>query len=251
MNNGGALEKMLCDGARQFGVELDSEKTRLFIKYVDMLKEWNKKFNLTAIMEDGEIIIKHFVDSLSIIPCLEKSKPVPDTGPGRGLSLIDIGSGAGFPGIPVKIARPEICVVLVDSQGKRISFLKELIGALALNNVSAIHGRAEDLGINADYREKFDACTARAVAGLPVLLEYCLPFVKPGGVFVAMKGRSLEEVDISERALNTLGGRIESIEKIILPFFNIERNIIIVRKFRQTPTKYPRKAGKPSKNPIV
>jgi len=235
------LTSILVEGAGEFGLNLENSQVDAFMKYMDMLKEWNKKINLTAIEEDKEIIIKHFLDSLSIIPYLANENK----------NLIDVGTGAGFPGIPVKICKGEVEVTLLDSLDKRIKFLNEVVNNLELKGIGAVHGRAEDFGQNPQYREKFDCAVARAVANLPVLLEYCLPFVKTGGLFIAMKGSNTEEVDMSSKALDILGGEIENIYTLTLPFSDIKRNIITVRKLRQTPTKYPRKAGKPLKVPLV
>jgi len=235
------LISLLTEGAGEYGLTLEISQVNAFLKYMDMLKDWNKKINLTAIEEDRDIIIKHFLDSVSIIPYIDNNIK----------NLIDIGTGAGFPGIPVKICKGEVEVTLLDSLDKRIKFLNEVINILELPGISAVHGRAEDFGRDLQYREKFDCAVARAVANLPVLLEYCLPFVKTGGLFIAMKGSNIEEVDISSKALNSLGGEIENIYTLTLPFSDIKRNIITVRKLRQTPTKYPRKAGKPLKVPLV
>lgn len=237
------LSKLLADGAGEYGISLASHQVNAFGKYSALIKEWNEKINLTAIEDDREIVIKHHIDSMSIIPYIKNK--------GKGLSLIDIGSGAGFPGIPLRIAFEGLTVTLLDSLEKRVKFLNEVLKELGMDNIAAVHGRAEDYGIKENYRESFDIATARAVASLPVLSEYCLPFVKTGGVFIAMKGSSTEEVNASSKALQILGGEIEAVEEFTLPFSDIKRNIIIVKKIRQTPTKYPRKAGKPSKEPLV
>lgn len=238
MNN--ELKAIFTEGIREYGIETDTKQFEAFCKYKELLKEWNKKMNLTAIEDDRDIMVKHFVDSISIIPFLKDCK-----------SLIDIGTGAGFPGMPVKIVRGNVDVVLLDSLEKRINFLNTVINELGLSGIKALHGRAEDFGRETGYREQFDVAVARAVANLPVLLEYCLPFVKVSGYFIAMKGSSIEEVDNSKKALNILGAEIEEVKQFSLPFDDIKRNIIIVRKLRQTPTKYPRKAGKPSKEPLI
>ena len=239
MQNG--LKQMLIDGAKEFGVNFDDSQINQLERFMEMLKEWNMRMNLTAIEKDEDIIIKHYLDSFSILPCLQN----------KDIKLIDVGTGAGFPGIPVKIAFGSINITLLDSLEKRIRFLDEVVGALGLEGVKTLHGRAEDIGMNGSYRETFDVSTARAVASLPVLLEYCFPFVKTGGMFIAMKGSNLDEVGQSKKALDILGGEIEDIKQIVLPFSDIKRNIIIVRKLRHTPTKYPRKAGKPSKEPLI
>lgn len=235
------LRKLLVDGANEFNISLNEEQIDKFFKYKNILKEWNEKINLTAIEEDRDIIIKHFVDSLSIVPLMK----------GDGIKLIDVGTGAGFPGIPVKIARESIEVTLLDSLDKRVKFLNEVIKENSLKDIKALHGRAEEKGVLPEFREKYDICTARAVASLPVLIEYCLPFVKIGGCFIAMKGSSTEEIDNSKKALDIIGGKIEEVKEFTLPFSDIKRNVIVIRKFRQTPTKYPRKAGKPSKEPLI
>lgn len=234
------IETCLRNGAAEFGAMLDENMIRSFFEYKRMLLEWNEKMNLTAIQDDKEIILKHFVDSLSIIPFLKGIK-----------SVADVGTGAGFPGIPLKIADPDLDVVLLDSLEKRIGFLDAVISELHIKGITAVHMRAEDAGMSQKFREKFDAVTARAVASLPVLLEYCLPLVRTGGIFIAMKGSSEEEVSISGKALDILGGKIEEVKEFTLPETDIKRSLIIVRKLRQSPTKYPRKAGKPSKEPLV
>lgn len=236
------FDEILQSGAAEYNIQLEGKMHLDFKKYMELLKEWNQKFNLTAIEEDNEIALKHFVDSLSIVPFLPKGK----------CKLVDVGTGAGFPGIPVKIIRADIDVMLVDSLDKRVTFLKEVVKELALNGINAVHSRAEDFGAKAEYREKFDISIARAVAGLPVLLEYCLPLTKVGGIFIAMKGSSMEEeVSKAGKALDILGGKIEEVKELTLPLSDIKRNVIIIRKFRQTPTKYPRKPGKPSKEPLI
>lgn len=237
----GELKKLLIDGADVFNISLKEEQVDKFFRYKDVLKEWNEKINLTAIEEDREIIIKHFIDSLSILPLIKD----------ENVKLIDVGTGAGFPGIPVKIARESIEVTLLDSLDKRVKFLNEVIKVNALSGIKALHGRAEEKGVLPEFREKFDISTARAVANLPVLIEYCLPFVKVGGYFIAMKGSNIDEIDSSKKALDILGGKIEEVKEFNLPFTDSKRNIIVIKKFRQTPTKYPRKAGKPSKEPLI
>lgn len=235
------LEMILREGAGEYGIDLDERMTSAFMLYKSLLLEWNEKINLTAIEEDRDVIIKHFVDSLSIVPFL------------KGIhNIVDVGTGAGFPGIPLKIALPSPEVVLLDSLDKRVGFLNTVISALRLQGISAVHSRAEDAGGSPKYREKFDAAVARAVASLPVLLEYCLPMVRTGGIFIAMKGgSSSEEIAASGRALDLLGAKIEEVREFTLPHSEMKRNIIIIKKLRQTPTKYPRKAGKPSKEPLV
>jgi len=232
------IEELL-ELVKKINIELSSEKSEKFIKYKDLLKEWNDKINLTAIVDDKEIILKHFVDSLTIEKYISEND-----------SVIDIGTGAGFPGIPLKIVKKDINLTLLDSLKKRLIFLEEVCKKLNLENVKIEHGRAEDYGKNKEFREKYDIATARAVADLSVLAEYCLPFVKVGGFFVCMKGNNIEEIEESKKAVEKLGGKIEKVEKIYLPSTDIERNIILIKKVKATPKDFPRKAGTPSKNPI-
>jgi 16S rRNA (guanine527-N7)-methyltransferase len=235
------IKNILVKGAESFSIYLDDSQISRFIEYKNTLKLWNQKFNLTAIEDDKEIVIKHFIDSLSIYPHIK----------GKGNNLLDIGAGAGFPGIPIKIVCKKLKVTLLDSLKKRVKFLEHIINSFGLENVLAIHGRAEDYGNNSNFRESFDIVTARAVAKLPVLLEYCLPLIKIGGIFVAMKGSIIDEISDSRKALKLLGGEIDEVQELILPFSDIKRNIIIIKKLRHTPTNYPRKAGKPSKEPLL
>ena len=203
--------------------------------------EWNEKINLTAIIEPKEIILKHFIDSLSIIKYIKNKN-----------SLVDVGTGAGFPGIPIKIVLPEIKVILIDSLNKRITFLNEVISQLDLKYIEAVHSRVEDFARNKEYREKFDVATARAVAQLPIILEYLIPLTKVKGNIICMKGNKIdEEIKKSKKAISVLGGNLEKIDNFYLPDTDIERNIIIVNKVEKTSSKYPRKAGIPSKNPII
>lgn len=233
--------EVLKEGSKDFGLLFTDEQIEKFSMYADLLVEWNEKVNLTAITDPEGIVIMHFLDSLSIVPFI----------PGEAKNLIDIGTGAGFPGIPLKIILGHLEVTLLDSLDKRVKFLNEICNSLALKNIMSVHGRAEDFGINKDYRERFDIVTARAVANLPVLLEYCLPFVKTGGLFIAMKGPDAEaELKESQKALDILGGEVKTLKKFTLPHSDIERCAIIIKKCRQTPTNYPRKSGKPTKQPI-
>ncbi len=235
------LRELLEKGAQHYGNAISEQQIEQFIVYMELLKDWNTKINLTAIEDNREIIMKHFIDSLSIMPYVNNKEQ----------KLIDVGTGAGFPGIPIKIISTNIEVTLLDSLEKRVKFLNEVIKSINITKINAVHGRAEDFGVNPIYREKYDIAVARAVANLPVLLEYCLPFVKINGLFIAMKGSNTEEFANCSKALDILGGKIEKVEKMVLPFSNIERNVVVVRKFRQTPTKYPRKAGKPVKEPLI
>ena len=214
------------------------EQIEQFYKYMNLLIEWNEKMNLTAITEPNEVIEKHFLDCLTIMPYLEENS-----------KIIDVGTGAGFPGIPAKIADSSLEVTLLDSLNKRINFLNEVIDKLELQHIQAVHGRAEEF--IKEKRETYDIAVSRAVAELPTLLEYLLPYIKVGGKCICMKGpKALEEIEKSKKALEILGGKIEKVENININN-EMERNIIIISKIKSTPSKYPRKAGKPSKEPIM
>lgn len=225
--------------AKQIEIELTKEKIEKYYNYMNLLLEWNEKINLTAIIEPREIILKHFVDSLTIAKYIKDDE-----------KLIDVGTGAGFPGIPLSIVKENTDIVLLDSLNKRINFLEEVKENLKLENITTIHGRAEEFGKNKNEREKYDIATSRAVASLNILLEYLLPLVKVGGRAICMKGSNIEEIENAKNALEILGGKIEKIEEITLPNSDIKRNIIIVKKVKNTPSKYPRKPGTPSKEPI-
>ena len=225
--------------AKQIEIELTKEQIEKYYNYMDLLLEWNEKINLTAIIEPREIILKHFVDSLTIAKYIKDDE-----------KLIDVGTGAGFPGIPLSIVKENTDIVLLDSLNKRINFLEEIKQNLKLKNITTIHGRAEEFGKNKKEREIYDIATSRAVAPLNILLEYLLPLVKVGGKAICMKGSNIEEIENAKNALEILGGKIEKIEEITLPNSDIKRNIIIVKKVKNTPSKYPRKPGTPSKEPI-
>lgn len=226
--------------AKKIDVILDEEQIQKFYKYMELLLEWNEKINLTAIVEPRDVILKHFVDSLTICKELQKNK-----------TLADIGTGAGFPGIPVKILRPDLDITLIDSLNKRVNFLTMVIEALKLEKIIALHGRIEDFGKNKKYREKFDYVTSRAVANLSTLSEYMIPLIKIGGKCICMKGSKIdEELKNAEKAVKTLGGKIEKVDTFLLPDTDMGRNIILIKKEKATPNKYPRKAGTPAKEPI-
>jgi len=232
---------LLAGEAAHFNITLTKQQEEKFSAYADLLVQWNEKINLTAITDEEGIVIKHFLDSLSIMPYM----------PEDARTLIDVGTGAGFPGIPVKIVNDKISVTLLDSLEKRVKFLNEVISSLGLKEIYAVHGRAEDFGADRKHREQFDVAVARAVASLPVLLEYCLPFVKVGGLFIAMKGPDAEnELKESGKALEVLGGEIIGTRELTLPGSDNKRCIILIKKCRHTPTSYPRKSGKPTKQPI-
>ena len=242
------LSPILSSGARDICVPLSAESIRAFSEYARLLKEWNETMNLTSITDDKGIAIRHFVDSLTLIPHLEEESVKKRK---KHLTLIDVGTGAGFPGIPLKVAMPSLEVTLLDSLKKRVGFLDAVCAALDLKGITTVHSRAEDAGLSKQYREKFDVATARAVASLPVLCEYCLPFVKVGGIFLAMKGNVEEEAEAARKSIITLGGTIETLHHFTLPGTDMNRSIIVIRKVRATPPRYPRQAGKPEKEPIL
>ncbi len=221
-------------------ITIEENQIKQLYNYMQLLLLWNEKINLTAITEPKDIIIKHFIDSFTIAPYINKNS-----------KLIDIGTGAGFPGIPLKIIRPDITIILVDSLNKRINFLEEVIKTLELTNITPIHGRIEELGKNKQFREKFDYATSRAVANLAVLSEYMVPLIKIGGKAICMKGPNVEEeVQNAKKAIKILGSVLEKVESFTLVDTDIGRNIIVLKKAQNTPNQYPRKAGTPSKQPI-
>lgn len=227
----------------QLQIELTDKQIRQFLQYYEILIEWNSFMNLTGITEYNEVVNKHFIDSLSLIKVLDVSKSA---------NVLDMGTGAGFPGIPLKIAFPNLKIVLLDSLNKRIKFLNEVILRLNLENITAIHGRAEDFGKNPLYREQFDLVVSRAVANLTTLSEYCIPYVKKDGYFISYKSGTIqEELEQSKRAIKILGAKLTKVETFILPETEIERSLVMIQKKKETPNIYPRSAGKPSKEPIV
>ncbi len=229
---------------KEWNIVLSDEQLNLFDRYKDLLLEWNEKINLTAITDVDEIYKKHFLDSLSLIKCINDLGDV-------NYTLLDMGTGAGFPGIPLKIAFPNLNITLADSLNKRIDFLNIVIDELHLENINAIHARAEELGHDSKYREKFDLVVSRAVANLSVLSEYCIPFVKVDGLFVSYKsGNSSEEITQSKNAVGMLGGKIINTVDFILPGSDFSRSNVCIKKIKKTEDRFPRKAGTPSKKPL-
>lgn len=226
----------------ELGITLTDIQKQQFFKFYELLVEWNKVMNLTGITEYEEVNEKHFVDSLSIVKAIDINKVE---------TVIDVGTGAGFPGIPLKIAFPHLKVVLLDSLNKRIKFLDTVINELELDNIKTIHGRAEDFAKQSAYREQFDLCVSRAVANLATLSEYCIAYVKKEGLFVPYKsGEIEEEIEQSKKAVHVLGGKIMDVVKFRLPGTEIGRSFVIIKKMQNTAKKYPRKAGLPNKEPI-
>ena len=225
---------------KDFNIKINDEQIKKFMNYMNLLLEWNEKINLTAITQPEEVKLKHFVDSLTVLKYINDDDKV-----------IDIGTGAGFPGIPLKIMKENTKITLLDSLNKRINFLNIVIETLNLSNIQAIHGRAEEIARNKLYREKYDVAVSRAVANLSTLSEYMLPFVKVGGKCICMKGANVnEEIEKAKNAIKELGGEIERVDNFYLSDNDNERNIIIIRKVKETSSKYPRKAGMPSKEPL-
>lgn len=234
------MEDFKKDFCLYFEEEIDDNKIQKFYDYMNLLVEWNKKINLTAITKEKDIILKHFVDSLTVLKYIKENK-----------SIVDVGTGAGFPGIPLAIMNDSLKITLVDSLNKRINFLNEVCNKINLENINAIHARAEEFGQDNNYRESYDVAISRAVANLTVLAEYLLPLVKVGGKIICMKGPDIEEeLKQAKSAIDILGGKFERCDNFCLPKSDISRNIIIINKIKETPKKYPRKAGTPVKTPL-
>ena len=222
---------------------IDNTTSEAFGKYYQLLIEWNEKINLTAITEETEVAYKHFIDCMSVF----NSEVIAD-----GAKVIDIGTGAGFPGIPMKLYNKSLKITLLDSLNKRINFLSEVISQLQLSDMTTLHGRAEDYGVNKAHREQYDICVSRAVANLATLSELCLPFVKVGGYFIAMKGpKAQEELDAAKNAIKLLGGKVEKVVNYDISDTDYDHNMILIKKISATSTKYPRKAPKPAKEPLI
>jgi len=234
------FEEILINGGRQLDLELNMFHVEQFNKYKDLLLDWNEKINLTSITAEEEIAEKHFIDSLTLLSTGLIFKEA---------KMIDIGTGAGFPGIPLKILNRDIRLTLLDSLKKRVIFLEHLKKELSLDDLQIIHGRAEDYGVKEGFRESFDIAVSRAVATLNILAEYCLPFVKVGGYFLAMKGHDIQdEIEAAKNALKILGGEVYEVKNIKI--LSLHHTIVVIKKIFDTPSKYPRKAGKPEKHPL-
>ena len=231
----------------KINIEISDDQINCFEKYYELLIEKNKVMNLTAITDKEDVIVKHFIDSIALIPyLLDKGINI-----NNKLKIIDIGTGAGFPGLPLKIMMPDVKFTLLDSLNKRVSFLNEVIDELKLKDIEALHGRAEDYASDNKYREKYDICVSRAVANLSTLSEYCIPFVKEDGFFISYKaGESEEEINNSKNAIKILGGKINKVEEFVLPGTDASRVFVFIIKQELTDKKYPRKAGVPAKKPL-
>ena len=225
---------------KQIKIDINDKQAEKFYKYMELLLEWNEKINLTALTEQDDIILKHFVDSLTILNYINENE-----------TIVDVGTGAGFPGIPIALLNTTNKITLVDSLNKRINFLNEVKKELDIENIETVHSRAEDFGQNKSYREHFDIAVSRAVANLSVLAEYLIPLVKVGGKIICMKGSDIEEeLNSAQFAICELGGEIKEVKEFYLPETDMKRNIIIIEKVKNTDKKYPRKAGIPSKQPL-
>ncbi|GAB4451150.1 MAG: 16S rRNA (guanine(527)-N(7))-methyltransferase RsmG [Anaerolineae bacterium] len=237
------MYSILRNGAQQFNLTLTDAQLAAFEQYSQELIAWNQRVNLTSITAPDEIAVKHFLDSLSLYPLLAELPPT--------LALIDVGTGAGFPGLPLKLALPQLRLTLLESTGKKTAFLQHLIQVLHLTGVAILTARAEEAGRRPDQRERYDVATARAVAALPVLAEYTLPFVKQGGLVIVQKGQHpADELKAAANALGILGGKVSQILPVTVPGLDAERHLVVIQKIKPTPPQYPRRPGLPAKKPI-
>lgn len=238
------IKEILQSGIKELDLHISNEQINTFERFMDLMLEWNEKINLTAITEPTQIVTKHFLDSLLPLVFVDKYQLNLDL-------IIDIGTGGGFPGIPLKIMQPEKSILLADSLKKRISYLEIVIAELKFSKIETHHGRAEEMGKNPEFREKFTAVFSRAVAAMNILLEYSLPFLQIGGIFVALKGPTYkEELEEAKDAIQILGGELLGVEEVTLPLCREQRSLIFIKKVNSTPRKYPRKPGTPKKLPL-
>ncbi len=238
-------ENILIDGCQKMGININNEQIRKFSRYLELLVQWKQKINLTSLKTPREIIIKHFLDSISCIKIINKYI---DT---EGISVIDVGAGAGFPGMPIKIICPSIRLSLLEARKKKTIFLEKVTEEMNFQQVKILNGRVETFGKDPDHRERYDIAISRAVARLNVLSEYCLPLVRVGGLFIAQKGRSYkEETEKSLKTVQVLGGELIGVENVLIPFINQERYLLVIKKIKDTPSEYPRKVGLPQKRPL-
>jgi 16S rRNA (guanine527-N7)-methyltransferase len=238
-------ENILINGAQKMGINLHKEQIKKFSRYLELLLQWNQKINLTSLKTPQEIIIKHFLDSISCIKIINKYIDK------DGISVIDVGAGAGFPGMPIKIIYPSIRLSLLEARKNKTIFLEKATEEINFKKVKIINGRAETFGKSVDHRERYNIAISRAVARLNVLSEYCLPLVRVGGLFIAQKGRSYkQETEKSLKTVRVLGGELIGVEKVRIPFINQERYLLVIKKIKDTPSKYPRKEGIPHKRPL-
>ena len=238
-------ENILIDGAQKMGINLHKEQIKKFSRFLELLVQWNQKINLTSLKTPKEIISKHFLDSISCIKAINKYINI------EGISIIDIGTGAGFPGVPIKIVCPSISLSLLEARKKKTMFLKKIREEMSFRQVKILNGRAEAFGKCPDYREKYDIAISRAVAPLSILCEYCLPLVRVGGLFIAQKGRSYnKETNKALKAVQLLGGELIGVENVLIPFINQKRYLLVIKKIKDTPLEYPRKVGLPQKRPL-
>ena len=238
-------ENILINGAQKMGINLREEQVKKFSRYLELLVQWNQKINLTSLKTPQEIIIKHFLDSISCIKVINKYIDI------EGINIIDVGTGAGFPGMPIKIIYPSIKLSLLEARKKKTIFLEKAVEEINFQKVKILNGRAETFGKDVDYREKYDIAISRAVDSLNVLSEYCLPLVKVGGLFIAQKGRSYkEDTDKGFKAVQILGGELIGVKNVRIPFINQERYLLVIKKIKYTPSKYPRREGFPHKRPL-